>query len=592
MNPFDPYVDGEVEATAGPPRGFFDSAEAAFQQAYRVDSTLGLEAEIQSRWENTVRAYERKTGQATNLQHSYEVTNALLQPMLPANVSRLGADLFTQGIGDFGRGEAPGTPGFRVAQEREAQVKQARELSEHIKQLNDPDLQSLEQIFEDVKIARGEIIAEANEAGFWGSLFGGIGGTVAGIATGRDPVNLIGMIAGGAGKTAARRIGTEMVANAGAEFAAQELSIQPTRVALGEPEGGVGESVLYAALFGGAFRGAIEGGGALLRRTPEVEDAALREVFDAAPQNPQARAGRSLLDEADSFDNYNPHGDTEVGKRVFTAELAEVQALLAGRTDTAIARALPQQEFNLEVLDLDTQVVREQQPLVFERTVQTQQALAAVDAEIVSATQAVDTIGLVEAVARIDEDAAELIRSFEGDLASPQLTRAQREAVTSKINTVVESLGVDSVRKELNDAQIGPRKELQRLRKERQAAAKRYSLARNELDKAVKQVQLEREIKQRVLGAGQTIPRNKADVFPEREAQVAQAAETLNDYSATLIPEQITADGIDLGDGVLLPTDFKITDPDNPAKEVTFGDLMRRIREDEQMLEAIRTCAV
>jgi hypothetical protein len=94
-------------------------------------------------------------------------------------------------------------------------------------------------------------------------------------------------------------------------------------------------------------------------------------------------------------------------------------------------------------------------------------------------------------------------------------------------------------------------------------------------------------------------------VAERRAAQISEASKTLPDSVEALIkekPEVKEPDGevikpapkgdIDLGNGVMLPRDFKMSDPLNPGNERTAGEIFDDLVEDEKLLEAMRTCAI
>lgn len=187
---------------------------------------------------------------------------------------------------------------------------------------------------------------------------GGVAGTLAQFAGGMvgsmaDPVNIATLPLGGAGKTAASRILSEMAVGASVE-AAQALG--PNRAAyarMGE-EYGLGEAAQDIALAGaaaGAFRGAVE-------IAPKVDAvgvralAPVRERFDrffadrdlaraladvpADQLTPEQAAARTIFTRELELEEASPYTRTHVGDAAHRARLSEAGAAIAeGRVPAA-----------------------------------------------------------------------------------------------------------------------------------------------------------------------------------------------------------------------------------------------------------------
>lgn len=593
--------------------GFFSDfgaeASAVYATTSRNRSMLGLESEVLSRWEESTRRYQKLTGQDPGDINNLATVYGLVNPIISPNKERW-AGQFTH----FMEPEFDPVSGPAIDAQR---LVQAKKINDQIRALGDPSVKSIEDILKEVVESRGqrrEDEASISATSGWGGTFGGFAGGMAGSFTTRDPLNLLTFGFGGFGKTAAAKIGTEMLAGVGVELAAQELAIRPTETALGEEHAPLLQDLFYAGLGAGVIRGAGVGLGKLtgrgLRSNPldpfdASDDHLLREMFGANIKDPDARAGNILLDEHQAFTAANPYGESPTGYRRFTGEMEDIYNVVQGRTESAVGRILPIEEFNFENLSLDTQIVREQRPDIFERLQIANQAIQSIDERIAQVTNQIDNMSIADAVERVDIDTGMLVRSLEKDLEKPGLTEPQRIDLARRIDVIVKSLGEERIAQEFNDASIAPTKELQRLRQSRKAATKEFKAARNEMDGEVKRVQVEAQIKQMLgpkpaiqSGPIHTFPINPSalryDVISSHRTSVEAAAlveeKTPTNLTEVKIEDEPTA--IDLGNGKTVPPDFHIEDPDNPGNQISAAELLARNEADALQDEAVRTCSL
>lgn len=632
-NPLDASAGtGAVVGTVGGPTSFFDNFQATLQEAATNESWLGFEGEVRSRWDDSLKQLQAKTGLATAVNDPTPLVEDLIDPNKERWITRafLGVD--------------------DTSAERQAMFQAARDANARVTALGDPSIPSLEQIIEEVKNNRGvraenaAQVAEASGAfgGFFGRLAGGVTAALA------DPAQLPTLLAGGVGKTAAMRIGTEIAANAAVGGAVQSQLVNPQHRLLGEEEGSVAEAALYGGLAAGVIRGGAEGLGvlasrALDRATPEVSfdfaDDQLRQMFQAAPENPQARAGLALLDQQTHIDSSISYVETDAGYRRFTGEVGDIWGSVTGRTDTAIARLLPPIEsFTLENLDFHTQVVREQTPEVFSRLEAASGRVAELDAQIVDAQGRLDNLTVGDALAKIDEDTGNLVQAYEAELQQPNLSAADRAALEQKIAGIVESVqarpqtpdlaaaearlaaattkaerlaaardldklyksvGEDQLAKAVDSVEIPLKKELQALRASRKAAAKEFRASRAAMDQRIAEVKAEERVKQLLQPQrGTSLERGEFDVEgmrPDRvEAQakaVDEAHEGLEAQKEAPLPPPDDKGMIDFGDGVLVDKNFVVSDP-LTGEPSTAGKVYADLQDDQALLEAMRTCAL
>lgn len=625
------------EITAGPTTTFGQNFDAVFDLTRKVDSTLGFEYEVEKRWMDSLAAAQAKLGEDFGYNTSSSkygdmaipVIHRFVQPAIDPNGERVVANFFAD----------TNTP--EKEPEIAALYDKARVINDRIKQLNDPSIMSMDQIIEDVIADRGVIrekAAAVQEQAGWGGTFGGIAGGIAGSFSARDPLNIITAPFGGFGKSVAMRLATEAAVVGGTEYGVQKLSVQPTQRLLGEPESNAALQALIVGAGAGVLRGGFEGISALvsraLRRGEPLTDGQLRELFENQQQSPRARAGLSLLDDAEQFHAANPYSPSTVGLRQFNEDLADISNLMSGKTETAVARFLPEREFTIDNLDFDTATVKEQNPLVFARVEETQGRLAEIDNQINQISNTIDV--LPQEPTKFDykdytTTDAEGVRHYEPEKAAQVLAAVEdatnkgipvtlhvegklvpivgvksgrlldREGQTwGNIGLATDNTGTEYIEISAREGEATLRENLHALRKQRSAAQGQYTRARNALDKEIERVRAEREASRKLLygskeatGAEFDPQRLRPDVLARFEADVNANAATLDDTLELTVQTMETPEGqIDLGNGIILDKDFKMIDPENPEKEISAGSLLSRLQEDQALVSAMKECAI
>jgi len=670
MNPLDIGHAQAQPATAGPQSSWLENLESAFDISFNVDSMFGLEAQVQSRWEDSLRQYEKVTGQAVGIDASQAMVNSMIQARIDPNNQRFGANFFAQ-LSPGAQYSIFANPAQAIAEnvvaaatqgQREEAFRRAQEFNEQIKALGNPSLKSFDDIVDEVIQARKDIIdrdADVNERGAWGSFLariaGGVGGTIAAAVSGRDPIQAASLFVGGGGKNIAWKIGSEIAVNAAAEGVTQAVAIQPTSQLLGEPQQNIAEAVLWAGLTGGVVRGGIEGIGRLASRALargnmelpsfDLRDEQLRQVFENNLNDPSARAGLSLLDDNAAFERANPYGDTTTGLRRFTGEIADIYDMMRGRTSTAIAHILEPEDFNLDVLDFELGSVRDRRPDLYDGLLSTTGRLAELDNQITDITSRIDNLSIVDAVGEVNAQAGARMAELQAQLADETLTPRQRDFIQRKIDEVqaevtrvapeilsriseleeklatpgferygkigrnmareldqlIKKAGERPLEDALDRIEAPMRSSLEALRKERTRAAADYRRARSRVDKEIARINAEQRVLEMakpptVQGPkpGEINPRAlRADVVAAHKADIDLATENLEQTVDSTVASMRMEDGrIDLGDGQIADPDFRMEDPDNPGKEISFAQMLERIDDDARLVEAMRTCAV
>jgi len=203
------------------------------------------------------------------------------------------------------------------------------------------------RLLDDTLGEAGRIFAEDEETAL--TTLGQVGyffGSALGAADPRtDPFTFFSLPFGGAGKTAAGRIVSEGLVQAGIETGLQVGGAQDVRRELGLPTGfGPGvQQVAMAGVFGGVFQGLGEGAFAVGRKLRP----GIRETPDApTPDAPAARAPEvlQLEDLRGITDIENPYGTSGLAGRRAAIDAARVQADLdsfEGLTPLGLRSTLP-----------------------------------------------------------------------------------------------------------------------------------------------------------------------------------------------------------------------------------------------------------
>lgn len=653
----------------GPSTGYYENFEASLLQQYRVDSFFSLEAELYDRYKRNAELYEKVTR----------------TPLADFSAEDFGYDMMTvaarRAAGQSGAG---GLISEATAKAYASKLDRAEAAVASIKPLA-PELRSFSEILDDVKKLRQDTEGHFYET-YDAATGGGVVGSMVGLMAGslnfqRDPLLSSTLLFGGVGRTAAMRIATEM-GLAGAIGVGQEFGgVQPTRELLDEPYRNPWGTVASFAVGAGVIRGGFEALGPLARalaprggpRAPSLEiaeldfrDAQLAEMFADAPDTPTTRAGISFLADARSFDAANPYGTTHAAEVRFTQELFDAHARANG--STAVGRFLPAEPYYLadEVLDMD--LVRGERPEIMRRYDIAKEKLAATDINALGITDrvselslAADTFSFSTIVKEFNDVVPAQVRELEARLADTELSWLEQARITGQLGRVLRDVqkaaqaeitrldaSVDGLTGLAKARAIGRRERLQRfvdteithpkeelgkvrqerrtVLKEQEAAKVEYNLARDEVDKALKEIELQQKvadlmhavdaaatftvIRHSPVEAGVSIPRPQ-HVIDELPAMVTQADEVIEPQvkqtlEANVKPEEPVVEGqpakpkptrpelrddglIDLGDGTLV--DAKLVF-DFGEGSMSAREAMQDIFDDDAMVEAMRVCAI
>lgn len=579
------------EITAGASAGFFENVRQGYEQQFRVDSPFALREELDNRWRESLRLLEVQTGE------------------------RYSADSYKGVLEEYAAGQVEGVPltnwGNLTPTEVEArqrQLEQFRLADGRIKAIGDPNLKSFRQVLEDTVRAQQAIEAKTGDfsersgiVGTLGHLVGAIGGSF----SLRDPLTLFSTPFGGFGRGALMKIATEMGV-VGLASTPGAIEVAENRDFAKLPERSPVFDIAAAAIGAGLLRGAFEGGGAVLSRLRKAEDVRLdfedtqlRSIFEARPESPRARAALEILDDHAALRAASPYGDSDQGLARFTAELTDVARVLGGQPDTAIVRVLPEMPFEYIEKNLDFELVRAEAPEVYGRLETVRAALDEVDGRVAELETALQQPPLIQALEAIDEATGGLVRSFEEDLNNPQLTARQRSDIERQINTIVESIGPETIARTAQDMQIGPRKELRAVRKTRRQVNARYKAAYKAVENEVGKI----KTRQAILRGTRPEPAPTVldytpvlgdfmqyDRVAARAADIEAASEIQDDAARRILASPEPSEGlVDIGLSERVSGD--LTFP-TEGGEMSFRQALADLREDEALEEAMRVCSL
>jgi hypothetical protein len=592
---FQPGYDGKTT-------GLFSNFSASFEKASKVDSLMGFEYELQERYKEVLNKYLRLPNLSEADRQAVQVS--------PVDIAGY--------LLDSGYVTESAIVNNQPSAKREQIKARYDRINAQLAQLNDPSLPTFEQILKEVIEYRQKVSETEKDvterAGVLGTIGAFLGGA-AGQFTYRDPLQLGTLPIGGAGRTVAARLASEAAIAAGIEAGQQNL-VNVTREQLGEPEVNVWQSAGLAAGGAVALGGLVEGGAALLRgrAARRAAEAPIAQVSDEALEQtlrrvdtPSSRAGLFALETQRNIERISPYPPTTAGMRRFTEELSEVVSILSGKTDTAIARALPPgPPLELEQLDFQTLLVKETAPEVYERYLAAKTRLEEVSTTVETRRAQVDAVDIADAVDRIDPDSGALVRSYLEDLDNPSLSRAQRAQLEGRVNQILESLGVDNVQRELDNARIGPRQELKTARASEKAAKREYNQARNALDAEIDKAMHQQQVRERI-NQLQAVPdlvelvRNpnlpvygqllRPDVVNATIEAVDQAATQI---SREVPPVRVADDGtVEVGPGEAVPADLEVDfEVNGVVQTMTAREIAEDLAEDERLVQAMGVCSL
>lgn len=467
-------TDVGLEGSIGPSVGVFDMVQQGFRQQWHVDSSRALDEELRTRWSESLRA----------LSDNGQRFNAPVDPQMYRGYAQ-----FVRGGQAITMPTVEGTGfGARInteAQQPHPEFEEMRRADEAIRQLNNPDIKTFQQILEEVsEMQRGvemetaSMSERAGVAGWFGELVGAIGGSF----TTRDPLNII-TAPIGAGRTVAMRIAADMGIAAGVTAVTEFSDVAPNRALAELPERDPFFNIVAAGLGAGVIRGGLEGLGAGVRTLRErsvaetidfdLRDAQLQQMFGAA-DTPTARAGIEAIEDIRFVERNNPYGDGPAAQARFLAELQQVQRVMGGEPMTAVARVLPPLPFEYIQKEADFALVKDQRPLVYARMEQAQARVAELTSRV-DEIEALDIPDLEDIVNRIKPEAIPELRRLRDIMLDESIPEPRRIAADMEMEALVlRDIGAENISKVSADILRERKYTVRNLRASRKAANKEY----------------------------------------------------------------------------------------------------------------------
>ena len=278
----------------GPQTGAAENFSAVFDSQNDVNSSLGLE----NMYNEALQARDDEVFKLTGKRFGVSMQTPLFDQYGPFQNDEQPLSAIAARYSEYPQHVV------RKAYERATEIE--KQLDELRKQF--PQIKTRRNIFDDVSAKRAEIEGKAANigarAGFLGAV-GGFAGGMAGSFTLNNPENIATATLGGFGKTALQRIGSEALVQMAIE-GSNQLEVSKDYADMGERLSGgqIAQNVLLAGGGGALFRGAAEGGGAILknlRERAETKDSAgklAEEIINA--KTPDERA--AIIQQADVED--------------------------------------------------------------------------------------------------------------------------------------------------------------------------------------------------------------------------------------------------------------------------------------------------
>lgn len=597
-----------LEGSAGPSVSIWDMVQQGFRQQYRVDSATALRSELGNRW-------------IDNLQNLRAAGLEFDTPADPQVYTRF-AEFIRNGTPVTTDEDNPLNTKYGLPQ-LSAEFEDMRRANEAIRQLNNPDIKTFEQILEEVSAMQQGVELEtasmserSGAGGFIGELIGAIGGSF----TLRDPLNLV-TAPIGAGRTIATRIATDMAVAAGVVSITEFADVQPARALAQLPERNPFFNIAAATLGAGIIRGGIEGVGVGVRRLRgqpaedvdfDLRDSQLQQMFEDRSASPNARAGAQALDDMIFIERNNPYGDGPAAQARFLAELQQVQRVMGGEPMTAIARVLPPMPFEYIQKVADFELVREQRPFVYARMEQAQARLEDLTRQVDEAVSR-EVPDLIEAVRLVDREAAGQLEQLSVRVNDEALPEAARVAADIEAQAIIQRVGVERINKAVDAADAEKKFAVRNLRASRRAANKDYRAEYRKVEAEAVRIREEqarfkegqqREAVHVFADATHGRPFNwsilQHDHVQTRVNEINELADTVDEKAAAIFARPVegeeavareawrTEDGrVDIGLKQPVDPDFRIV-TDNGDMSVEAA--MRDLQDDADLDDAMRTC--
>jgi hypothetical protein len=606
------------QAARGPRLGYLASFEAAWDAQARTESFYAD-------------AYAFEQEEARQIK---TIKDAGYEPP----PSMIAARKFMQGIGVF-EDVASYYNNGENADVVSAELLRRNQVIEKIrKERPELGLKTYDELWQNVrqKAKAAEEKWENSETTTGGALGGFLGGTLASLDPRTDPLNAATLGVGGAGRTALRRIGGEVGAQAAIESVNQFTGVSSARERLGLDNSMSRAAMSVAAVAGGAgvLRAAGEGLGYLGRRwfreapndipppppepAPKLEGPAPRLELPYTEYMGPSRRAKTVLD-----------ADYDAALKQLD-EGTPPWALRPATQDVTLPRDISNTSFRLPEFDVEKAIARAD-PETWRMYTKLQERADRLRVEIDNVGKIKEDAGSTAALLELDKQLAALTETAQAakgkKLAKLQAQIADLEAARIPLAEAVSAGSGETaarrqseLRQTLFDTDVQMRELAVPLSRARAAAEGEWQ-ARNVrpevadwlrtrnpdsevLQKAKWQEKAPEKLDLSPQKLEQRVPAKPGDppgMTPVARAE-ARAAEALKEQ-ADLVEEigvSVKSPALDIADEFVMPDGTKVSpdqrlllpDEDGNIRELTARDLVREMREDQDLIESVSACSL
>ena len=214
-----------------------------------------------------------------------------------------------------------------------------------------------------------------------------------------------------------------------------------------------------------------------------------------------------------------------------------------------------------------------------------QREVELIEAQIEDIETGLEQTDIIDAVRLVDDEAATRLEALSRIVNDENLPEPQRQSADLEAAAIIERTGAERVAKALNDSEIGPRKELQTLRKRRKAAVRRYKKAyaaveaeRGKLQAASDRIkELQRgettDLLGNALGGKPVLGSQMSHGVVARQAQIIdEVHEAIEETGERLVRDVADEETIDIGLAERVDPNFRYVDGD--GNDVSFRQVI------------------
>lgn len=500
-----------------------------------------------------------------------------------------------------------------------------------------PQIRTAKELREDAKITARQMERDAAEtserSGIAGSIAGFAGG-MAGSFTTADPINLLTLFMGGAGKTIATRIASEAALNSGVEAVNQFTGVPDARKSLGLEELSTEDKlkqVAFAGVGAGLFKGGMEiapkGYSALesslfpeyasnkkleslLNQDLSSPDA-FRRVSDYLDSNvSMSERNKAIAKQALDADTIlirnNPYDKSPAGVDRFVAEVNDyVSVLETGSTRAELFGTTAIKNVNDDMFEISsdaavdinaniwTPEARAKNPEVFKVLDEQQAEVDSLRSRIEAAENTMRSRVVEDTVRFSDPITADRLKTVNDELnASPNKKR--RLELEKERDVLVESLDIKGLSKVESDYKIGAKREIRSLKSSLDSANRKLRVAKRDAHKSIDNTINAAKLKN---AGNQFLPKKTMDnEFIEDTdtvgKQILSAAKQsiTNAQKLDIKNNKVIIGGREIDLDADIPVESIVREDGVSTKTMKVREIIKEIEDDEKLVKAMETC--